>query len=187
MVISFDIIRELHRKERESRGLQKLPEGFFEEVGQYLEAKEKGSSSAIDMIELENAKLIINDLIDRREHKIIEGAMVFVRSGILLDNMTDKEKELFNNIVELLRNFREEMWAEIRGRKIGLPEVVEEERKDETVDVYLALKDLATFIWSDGKRYNIRKNDILRIPDELASFLEQKGVVRKAGEKHEVS
>ena len=194
MVIGFDVIREIHRKERESRSLQKLPEGFFSEVREYLKAKESSKGSALDMIELENARLIVNDLIDRREHKIVEGAMVFVRSGILLDNMTEQEKNLFNNMVELLRNFREEMWAEIRGRKVEVSEEkpVQEQHEEqvekhdyeppELSGIYLALKDLATFIWSDGKRYSIKENDVVKLPDELAAFLEEKGIIKKAGD-----
>ncbi len=211
MVITFEAIREVHRKEKESSTLQKIPERFFEEVSEYLRVKEAGKSDPANYIELENARMIVNDIIDRRERKVLEGALAFVRSGIPLDNMLEHEKDLFERVSEILRSHRRDFWNRIKSRKGDdresesgadeadqekaheqIPEEVEEEIEErmeifEEVEeqepdfsgVYLALKDLPQFIWTDNRKYLIKEKDILKLPEELASFLEGKGVLKK--------
>ena len=220
MALSFEAIREVHRQEKVSKKLTKLPEGFYREAGEYIRLK-SSRKDPLALLEVENAKMVINDIIDRREHKIVEAAMIFARSGIVPENLSPEEEEMFSELADKIKSHRERLWKRILGHVDGTEETKEEsngmtgadepetnvepedeeepedeaeeiprmeekaeifspvkEEKPNWKEVYLVLKNLPLFIWSDGRRYSLKEGDAVRLPEELAAFLLEKGVLK---------
>jgi DNA replication initiation complex subunit (GINS family) len=126
-VITFGMIRQIHREEKNSVSLQKLPENFFALVRNWLSEKEKlyeSSKNPEVLMEIENAKKILKDLISRREKKIVISALNVIRGGLPPENMTSEEEELFNKLVNLLNTFRYEIEFGVIGD--GMKEKIEE-------------------------------------------------------------
>ncbi len=173
MVVTFETIRDIQRGEKENKMLTKLPEGVFEEIAEYLRRK---SSRQEDFLEVENAKNIIKDIIDRREHKIVEMAVMYVRSGIIPKNMTKEEEEFFASLVKIIKEFRDSYYSRIINGGTKHEEVVDkEEPKKPMIQI---TEDIPEFVFG-GKIYNLKKDEIASLPKELEDFLIEKGVAKR--------
>ena len=168
-MITFDAIRDIERTERENRKLQKIPENFFDLVRDYLDKKEKmKEKSSLDLLEIENTKNTIKRFLDIREKKIIELAIMTSRTGLLPDNLTCHEKELFQQIVDNLNAFR----ARISEQMNKIPKEI----------VYKVKKSIPDFVGPDMKIYNLRENDIVSLPRELVELLIKESVLEEIKE-----
>ncbi|MBR9682849.1 MAG: DNA replication complex GINS family protein [Candidatus Aenigmarchaeota archaeon] len=118
-LISYETIRAVHRVEKEEQ-LQKLPENFFESVRSWLSHKQKNSDS-VSLLEVHNAKKLLDDILKRRERKIILSAMRTMRGEVPPVNLTDSERRFFDEIVVLMKAHRQET----QEKMMGYAEVVE--------------------------------------------------------------
>ena len=106
-LISYETIRNAHRAEKEEE-LQKLPEDFFGAVKKWLSLKEKQKDTT-SLLEVENAKKLLDDIINRRERKIVLAALRTMRGELPPPNLTDNERRFFDEIVKSLKSFRDTM------------------------------------------------------------------------------
>ncbi len=97
MMLTYEKIRELKQLEKQDK-LQKLPENFSTIVAEYLNLK-KGSDEEI------SAKNLIKSLYDLRRKKIINLAGLFYKTDKIPDNIEGIEKELYLNMVEVMRKY----------------------------------------------------------------------------------
>ena len=97
MILTYEKIRELKQLEKQDK-LQKLPENFSTIVAEYLDLK-KGSDEEI------SAKSLIKSLYDLRRKKIINLAGLFYKTDKIPDNIEGIEKELYTDIVEVMRKY----------------------------------------------------------------------------------
>ena len=97
MILTYEKIRELKQLEKQDK-LQKLPENFSTIVAEYLNLK-KGSDEEI------SAKNLIKSLYDLRRKKIINLAGLFYKTDKIPDNIEGIEKELYLNMVEVMRKY----------------------------------------------------------------------------------
>ncbi|MCD6381475.1 MAG: DNA replication complex GINS family protein [Candidatus Aenigmarchaeota archaeon] len=165
MVLTFEKIRELYWIERDRRELQALPENFFQELREYIERKHD-----------EQAKNVAKDLINRRIKKILESALIYVQTKVYPINLTEEEKILFEEIINVIRRFNEiifESESPITVRK-EKKEVKQNENKNDDV---LITKDLPRFVGPDMKIYRLKKGDKIKLPKELKEFLAKKNVI----------
>ena len=59
-------------------------------------------------------------------------------------------------------------------------ETKEEEKKEENSNsVVRVTEDVPEFIGTDEKKYNLRKNDAISLPEDMADMLSKRGVVEK--------
>jgi len=168
--ITFEFIREVQRSEQRSEQLTKLPDGFFDKVKSYLEQKKKLSKKkGIDLLEIKNLERLIEDIYNRRESKIVTQAIVSVRTGITPSNMTEREQELFESIVKILKKNRSFLEEFIEKDKYSRVE------KEEKIEVVL-LEDVPEFVGIDLKKYGpYNKGDKVKLPEENAQLLIKAG------------
>jgi DNA replication initiation complex subunit (GINS family) len=165
-MLTYETLRGIEQEERAGAKLTKLPDKFFEEVKEYFEKKLKMLSEKTEKWELETAKSKIVAILELRERKIIGLAHMFIRSGVIPGNMTAEERELFNQLVNTIRAFRE--------RRKSL---VSDQKKETAMKTLAFLQDVPKFIGTDAKYYGpYGKNDIATVPEDNARLLIDKGM-----------
>lgn len=123
VVITYETLFELLRIEKNREDLQKLDEGFFDDVLDYLKKKRRSFENAQSQstlfaadekeksrLEFENVKRILREIYDRREKKIINTALNKARTGVTLvntANMLPSEQILFDSVSAVLSEFRQ--------------------------------------------------------------------------------
>ena len=134
-ILTFKFLRELQKKERASRELEKLDNDFYSQVSGYMEKKMgldlKNNQDFAERRDLEHTKIIIGDILNRRERKVINLAVLNVRGTIMPKNILPEEKELFEKIKSAVTKYRsnlEFVFYENEEKK----ETAEENAKEET-------------------------------------------------------
>lgn len=120
--ITFETIREIQLREKREPKLIKLPENFYEKARNYLLKKfeiAKNNPETRFLIEARNVKRVIEDIFYQRERKIIMQAFIYIKTGLMPENMTPEEFQFFKQIVNLIKERRKKYI-------FGLEEVKEE-------------------------------------------------------------
>ena len=165
-MLTFEAIRNVERDERENKKLQKLPDNFFDTVRDYLRKKEEmKDKTSLDVMEIENTKNTIKRLLDIREKKVIELAVMSSRTGLAAENLTSEERHLFEQTVNGLKSFRDSIYTQMK--------------KEPAETAYKVKKSMPDFIGPDMKNYSIRENDVITLPKELADLLIKENIVEK--------
>ncbi len=194
-LITYETIRNAHRAEKDEE-LQKLPEGFFESVRNWFKHKEKMKDTT-SLLEVENAKKLLEDIINRRQKKIVLSALSTVRGQLPPSNLTDEERKFFDDIVNSLKSFKNNMEERFRSYEEIVEEKVEEAKKsiedlkpkEEKIEkpvikpngklLVKILTDLPRFVGSDMQAYGpLKTGDVITLPEEIGKLL----VTRKIAE-----
>jgi len=192
-IITYETVRNAHRAEKEEE-LQKLPDGFFESVRNWFKVKEKLKDTT-SLLEVENAKKLLEDVINRRQKKIVLAALSTMRGQLPPSGLNDEERKFFDDIVNTLKSFKNDMNEKFRSFDDIAEEKVEEAKKsiEEMKPVGMenivvrpngkilvkVLIDLPKFSGVDMQSYGpLRTGDIITLPDEVAKLL----ITRKAAE-----
>jgi len=192
-LITYETVRNAHRAEKEEE-LQKLPDGFFDSVRNWFKIKEKLKDTT-SLLEVENAKKLLEDVINRRQKKIVLAALSTMRGQLPPAGLNDEERKFFDDIVNTLKAFKNDMNEKFRSFDDIAQEKVEEAKRSieemKPVEVEnIAVKpngkllvkiliDLPKFVGSDMQSYGpLRTGDIITMPEEVAKLL----VTRKAAE-----
>lgn len=172
MVLTFEKIRDFYWKEKNSHNLQPIPKGFYSEISPYMLGKD------------EIIKNVINDIIDRREAKILNIALSSLKSSSYAkpSNMSDEEEHLLEQILGSMRLFK----AGISGASAQAPQKTEpdkmqEEKKEPESDGFVIVKEnIPSFIGNDMKTYHLKKGDRVYLPDDLKRLLLERGICEHA-------
>ena len=125
-MLTFEAIRELERNEKNSRKLQRLPADIVQKLSEYIIKKENISEKTTsDIIELENVKSTVKRFYELREKKITESALDAARTGMVPENLSPQEEQVFWLLVSALKDQRERFFASLRGNL----EIVNGEKK----------------------------------------------------------
>ncbi len=168
-MITFDKIREIERAERESKKLQPLPENFIDEVKEYIKHKELTQTTHMDILELKNIKSTIKHIFTLREKKILDLALFHIETGMPVENMDQREKFLFNRVVDLIKKFREDLSLEMK-------------KEPEKKTYYVVKKDLPEFVGPDMKTYRFEKGQKLEesdLPKPLNELLLREKIIER--------
>lgn len=197
VVITYETLYELLRREKSRPELQKLDDDFFDNIVAYLKEKQdfvnlqkdKNTlfSSEVDRIkrEIDNIRKIIKELYERRELKIINGALT--KSIIGVDNptnMLNEEKELYDHLHNDLNDFRESILHKILNGSVPVkPKAIKSENSAPLEEAKLVkgknltirfLSAVPKFAGVDGYTYGpFEKEDIAEMPAEVAELLIQ--------------
>ncbi len=189
-IITFETLREVQRKEKKSETLAELTDEFYSGVKEYFTRAAK-----VDLNETRNARTIFEDIIDRREKKILNQALRTVRMREKADikSMTTKEKELFEKLVNMLGVFREQ--TDVEGNKFALKEtkvekpedieevIADEENNKEEVP-YIKIKllaDVPEIVGADMNDYGpFKSGEIVKLPKENADIFLSNGKAQLA-------
>ena len=165
-MLTFDSIRDIERAEKDSRKMQKLPDDFFDQLADYFNRKNSMSDKvSADIIEMENIKNAIKRLIDMREKKLIEMALINARTGVMPENLSKSEQHIFQGMVSNIKNLRNSIFSCFDGKKTS---------------GYKAIKDIPKFVGPDMKTYEFRVGQIVDVPDTLKEFLLKEGFIEES-------
>ncbi|MFZ3077196.1 MAG: hypothetical protein WA139_01960 [Candidatus Aenigmatarchaeota archaeon] len=121
-LITYDTIRKAHRAEKQEIALQKLPDSFFLAVRGWLDHKQITQKGTASLLEIENAKRLLDDLLNRREKKMVIAALHTIRGDVPPTNMTLDEEKFFDSLVNMLRKTRQDL----REQLFGYDSIIEE-------------------------------------------------------------
>lgn len=128
--ITFEVIRDIQLREKNEPKLIKLPDGFYEKVKAYLALKFKlarESDNPKFLLEAKSVKRMIEDIFYQRERKIISHAFVYIKTGLIPENLTEEEFEFFKSIVNLIKERRTKYIESIE--RLNEEELLEEAKK----------------------------------------------------------
>ncbi|RLJ04965.1 MAG: hypothetical protein DRP08_00360 [Candidatus Aenigmatarchaeota archaeon] len=173
MVISFEKLRELQLAEKESNKLQHLSDNIVEEIREYLARKTaKKNKTNADIVELENIKNVIKSIFEKREHKIVELALLSSRTGMPVENLLKEEEQLFYSLISILKNSRTKFFNILKNRR----KLKEQTKKEANVNPKIGEKiriteTLPPFVDKNLKVYSLKKDDIVTLPDDIKNIL----------------
>ena len=198
--INYKILRKIQESEKNSPILTELKDDFYDNLSTYLQnlnnrLNEEKSSQKQMLIndEIQNIKKIVVNIYEKREKKILLAVVSTARGGKPdLKNITNEEKILFDKILDLLLNSRKR-FLEIESRKNGFKEI-ETEQKEEIAEkkeikqmnhnpIIRITQDIPEFIGTDEKKYSLRKNDILSLPEDMCDMLTKKNVAERVNQQ----
>ena len=174
--ITFELIRRIQREEQRLPKLTKLPDNFYQNVNSYLQQKRKTADSMGDRkigLEVKNIERLIEDVFNRRERKILNNALIAVRTNITPENLTDEEKIFFDQLIDSIKE----------RRKTNLNQIFEE-AKAEVKEAQIVFKmDMEEFVGSNLRKYGpFKKGDVVILPEDNAKILLEKGIAEKLTE-----
>ncbi len=200
IVITYDTLFDLARRERYRAELQKLDEHFFQDVVKYLNEKQsildsqEKKESVFSSTEAEktraqitNAKKILRDLYERRESKIIQLAVFHSRNPEKspdLSAMLPEEVSLFKEMEAKLSEFRKSILHKLLLNKAPDAKKTEKKPKDLKIEESkeeqgksVCLKcDVPEFVGPDMKTYGpFKEGQKAEVPDKIAEMLIKNG------------
>lgn len=155
-LITYDTIRKSHRAEKQEIALQKLPENLFILVRNWIDHKQSMQKSTASLLEIENAKKLLDDLLNRREKKLVISALHTIRGDLPPQNMTLDEEKFFDNLVCILKQARQDMREQMFGYDSIIEEKIESART--MMEEMKANESVPAFL---QKKTDNAKNDIV--------------------------
>ena len=166
--ITFELIRKIQSEENRSPKLTKLPKGFYENVKSYLDRKRNVTNRRM-ALEVKNVERLVEHIFNRRERKIFNLAIISARTNIPPENLTEEEREFFEQLVALIKNRREKILEPLTMKKPA-----------EQTDLVIFKEDVPAFVGSDMKKYGpFKKGDIAKLPNENKEVLIKQGVAEE--------
>ncbi len=192
VVITYETLYEILRREKLRTELQPLDKNFLKDVVNYLTDKQSifdsqvkknsifsGSETQKTQKQIENIKRMIQELYEKRENKIVQLAIYASRADEKNDfkEMLEEEKKLYEELVSLLDKFRKNVLLTVLSLKI--PELKQEEepkelKKDDKPNNRLLrfLHATPKFVGDDLKVYGpFEEEDIAALPLKVADIL----------------
>lgn len=182
-LITYETIRVAHRAEKEEQ-LQSLPENFFKDVSSWLSAKESQKNTE-SLLELENAKKILEDIIDRREKKIVLAAIRTVRGNVPPSNLTEDERKFFDEIVNILKAFKDKIKDKLIDYEIeknieDAGKTIEQLKNSNKINIKFLSTVPKEFVDINNEHYGpYNTGDVAQIPADIANLLITKKVAEK--------
>ena len=197
VVLTYETLYEILRREKSKEEIQKIDNNFFNDVLNYLKEKQKAYDDSLAKddvfsrdereklhIQLNNIKRILKDLYDVRERKIISLGINRSRINSNVINTTNllaEEKALFEGLVAVLQVHRHGIInkvLDLRQPDISISENNKTEipkPKDNITNVKF-LDKIEQFVGKELELYGpFDKNDEAKLPRELADVLIKQG------------
>ena len=209
VVITYETLYELLKRERERTDLQKLEPSFFSDTINYikdkkkiLEAKTEDSVFAPEERkkterQLENIYKIVKELYERREKKIISLATDKSRTrSNLIDasGLLKEEKVFFDALTNMLDNYREAILFAVLNEKMPFMQSLDEKKPVEMFRSAIELKKptrlvrftshVPKFVGPELEEYGpFEEEDIANLPAEIADVLINKAKAEEIKEE----
>ncbi|MBS3095988.1 hypothetical protein J4480_00950 [Candidatus Woesearchaeota archaeon] len=208
VVITYETLFELLKRERERVDLQKIEPEFFSNTISYIKDKKKIIEAKSDSVfaseerkkterQLENIYKILKELYERREKKIISLALDKSRTKSNLIDTTallKEEKVVFDALTGLLDNYREAILYSILNEKMPFMNPIEAKKPSDEFKSALELKKstklvrfaspVPKFVGTELEEYGpFSEEDIANLPSEIADVLIGKGKVEEIKEE----
>lgn len=203
--ISYKTLRKIQEMEKNSPVLTFLKPNFYIELNKYLKNLENRygiepsqQKQVLLKEELSNFEKIATNIYEHREKKIVLAAITKVRGGNPdISKMIDIEKHLYDSVLNLMLNSRKEFLKEKSTETVEPiiskrnDENTHEEKKqdpsekvttfegDNRNQILRITENIPEFIGTDEKKYNLRNNDVLTMPEDMSEMLVKRGVAKK--------
>ncbi len=199
MTVTYEILREIKRKEEKSQKLQSLPENFYEEVRKYIEEKLKVSSqritSDLHRKELENAIETFQKILKLRIRKILEEAIgsILCDYEAKVDSMANEEKKFFEELQKVMKKHTTKLfsYSSLSVEEGGEKDIKEAGGEDVATDADIKeknneveirkmkvrfLRNFPSILGTDLKAYGpFTEGDVVELPERNAKiFIEKK-------------
>lgn len=194
IIITYETLYDILRREKNRPELQKLPDTFLNDLINYFQKKkeilnsQEKKKSIFTSIEtqktrkqIESIQKIIKELYERRESKIIHLALIASRSSIETEEisvMLPEEEEFYNKIIQKLNHFRENILYQLSNGdspkiKISKPKDLKKpEKPKKTAKKIKFLVNTPKFIGTDLETYGPYNNEeTIEMPNEIADLL----------------
>lgn len=201
IVITYETLYELLRREKYRAELQKLDETFFDDVIRYLNEKKAilesqqkktgifaGGEAEKTRKQLENTYKILKELYERRENKILQLSLFASRTGddrTTFPEMIEQEKELYKGLFGELTLYRRGIIENLLNHKMPLvekkiaKEIVKQEKEDipeSEIRTVRFLKSVPKFIGDDMNVYGpFEEEDVGNLPYKVVDLLVKRG------------
>ena len=204
VVLTYETLYELLRREKSREELQKLDEGFIKDTLNYLREKQQAyddnltkndifSQSERDKlhIQIANIRKILKDLYDIRERKIINMAINKSRTNshiVDTQNLLSQEQVMFESLHSVLSQYRTGIlhrMLELREPDvlpIVLPLPVEEKKEEILAQLPTGMKKIKcieavdTFFGEELEQYGpFKQDEEITLPEQLADILVSQG------------
>lgn len=178
MEVDYTRLRNIYRLEKQSQQtLTKLEPDFYRLLGEYLREEREKVAKAREEQDIErlvyfaNLVRLVDDFISIRQRKIVQLALASVfEESWEPENMVGWEKDLYAEIVETVRRYREEALA-----AVGLREGERAEVKEEKALKYIRVKilqEIPEFVGTDYRTYGpYSGGEVVELPPEIAEIL----------------
>jgi DNA replication initiation complex subunit (GINS family) len=182
-VLTYEALREIQRNEKKSEKLFELSNDFYKAFEAYIEQR-TNSKDESSTIEVQNAKNILRDIVDRREKKILNQALRTARTQEKVDKgtMTEKEQELYDALLNVLNEYRFDLNG--NGQKPAEEEEEDEEEPKEEDSSRIKIKvleDLPAIVGADFEDYGpFKAGEVIELPRENAEIFLNKEKAEKA-------
>lgn len=197
VIITYETLYEILRREKTRQELQKLDETFFKDVTNYLDEKnhiiesQAKKDSIFSDVELEktkrqieNIQRIIKDLYEKREYKILQLAFISSKTTVELhnlDSLLPEEKIIFKELIKVLNLGRENILENLLKAKLPnkIERLVESKPKDINTDskagdnkLIRIIEPLPKFMGTDLEVYGpFEQESLVNLPSEIADLL----------------
>ena len=190
--ITWEEMREIQRNERNSPTLQKIEPNTYKRISEYIlerqkiieEAYKDGSEIGSELAkkaetEMKNAKKILDDLMYRRNEKIVKNAVRAILTGVEdTTNMLEEEEKLYKKVLDALKEFKMELNNE---------EKAEIKKGNEDLKLIRMLSDIPQFEFDDKIYGPFKKEDLANLPKKVAEILINAGKANLVGDGYEDS
>ena len=192
--IDYKTLRRIQEMEKISPSLTKIEKNFYSSISEYLEnlndRLEKESSNQKKMLlkdEIKNTNKIITSIYEKREKKIVLATISKARGGNPnLRNLVDLEKDMFESILKSMIQSRKQILDNELKKNTRIEKNVESKKEDEKKEIQenfkpivRVVKDMPKFIGTDTNEYNLKKSDVLSLPDDMKNMLSKRGVIKE--------
>ena len=118
---------------------------------------------------MKNIELLLEDIFNRRERKVLNFSIIAARTGIPPENLSAEEREFFDVIVNTIKQRRNENLKKMLG-----------EKKEELASLIVFKEEVPEFVALDEKTYGpFKKGDIAKLPEENMKLLIEKGIAEE--------
>jgi len=208
--INYKTLRKIQELEKKSPVLTELKPNFYKSVKNYLrdldDALENESSQKKQELfsdELDNIKRIAMNIYEQREKKVVLAAVARVRGGKPdISRMLEIEKELFDSVIDIMQGSRNLFLKDnVEQKEKPIPPKKKEEevkttdnvnnsdqepieKGDNNNPIIRITENIPEFIGTDEKKYHLRNNDVISMPEDMSDMLVRRGVAKKVNHNY---
>ncbi len=195
VVITYETLFELVRREKSRGELQQLDKDFYRNTIAYLEQKKELLSSASDddmfgdseqtQNQIIHIKKLIRKLYETREKKLVDMALMRSKTGRSPGDeefILPEEKMFYDDCIMFLDKSREQVLKRVILGKLPLTtpakeELIQQEEEDDAVEVKF-LEQTEAFAGEDMQMYGPYEKDATEtFPSKMADMLLKRGCV----------
>ncbi|HKZ93387.1 MAG TPA: hypothetical protein VJ249_02240 [Candidatus Bathyarchaeia archaeon] len=184
----YSELYEAWKQEKASPELQSLPKDFYVKLADYMRKireesrmlDEKTTRARLLMIEEENTKKMVKDLILVRYKKTVK--LVSAAEAINMESLTKEEEDLVKNVAPTFESFQALLKEIVSGR------LLQASREKPKKRVLRFQQETPSIIGADMKTYGpFQPQDVASLPVENAKILVKQGVAVEVDVKLEPS